>query len=101
MSLRNCAWKCDDYDDENAKAIRKIALPYIDELIEKDVEDKNSLLLIKSDFLRRIGEFEQVINEYEKLTIGDEVMDRIVQFQIQKAIEKDTDCYTVKDVVGK
>ena len=101
LALRNCAWKCDDFDDENAKDIRKLALPYLDALIEKDDEDKNTLLLIKSDFLRRSGEFEHVISEYENMTIGEELMDNIVQFQIQKAIEKDAGCYTVKDVVGQ
>ncbi len=101
LSLRNCAWKCDDYEDETAIAIRKLAIRYIDELIEKDGEDKNSLLLIKSDFLRRSGEFEQLISEYENMTIGEELLDNILQFQIQKAIENDTGCYTVKDVVGQ
>lgn len=101
LSLRNCAWKCDDYGDENAITIRKQALPYIDELIQKDDEDKNSLLVMKSDFLRRSGEFEKLLRVYENLTLGDELLDRIIQFEIQKALEKDTECYTVEDVVGQ
>ena len=101
LSLRNCAWKCDDYGDENAITIRKQALPYIDELIQKDDEDKNSLLVMKSDFLRRGGEFEKLLSVYENLTLGDELLDRIIQFEIQKALEKDTECYTVEDVVGQ
>ena len=101
LGLRNCTWKCDDYSDENAIAIRKIALTYIDELMGQEGEDKDTLLLIKLDFLRRSGEFEQLISEYENVAIGDELMDKIAQFQIQKALEKDTDCYTVKDVVGQ
>ena len=99
LALRNCAWKCDDLSDENAIAIRKLALTYLEELIENEDEDKETLLLIRSDFLRRSGEFEQLIREYENLTIGDELLDNIVKFQIQKAHEKDTGCYTVKDVV--
>ena len=98
-SLRNCVWKCDDYEDEAAIAIRKLAIPYIDEIIRKDDENKNTFLVIKSDFLRRSGELEQLISEYENLTIGDEILDRIIQFQIQKALEEDTSCYTVGVVV--
>lgn len=101
VNLRDCAWKCDDYEDENAKAIRKQALPYIDELIQEDDEDKDSLIVMKSDFLRRSGEFEQLFSEYENLTIGNELLDNIIQFEIQKARENDVDCYTVEDVVGK
>lgn len=101
LGLRNCAWKCDDYEDETSIAIRKLALPYIDEIIQKDEESKDTFLVIKSDFLRRSGEFDQLISEYENLTIRDELLDKIIQFQIQKALEKDTDCYTVGDVVGR
>ena len=92
LSLRNCAWKCDDYGDEKAITIRKQALPYIDELIQKDDEDKNLLLVMKSDFLRRSGEFEKLLSVYENLTLGDELLDRIIQFEIQKTLEKDTEC---------
>lgn len=101
LSLQHCAWDCDDNDDENASDIRKLALPYIDELIENDDEDRNVLLVIKSDFLRRSCEFDQLISEYENLTIGDDTMDKIIRFEIQKASEKDTDCYTLEDVVGQ
>ncbi|MBQ2654605.1 MAG: hypothetical protein IJF83_13715 [Methanobrevibacter sp.] len=101
LSLRNCAWKCDDYEDENALSIRRLALPYLDELIKTADEDKNSLLLIKAYFLRRIGEFEKLLREYEGLTIDDEVMNSVILFQLERAREGDTECYTVEDVVEK
>ena len=101
LSLRNCAWKCDDFEDENAAAIRRQALAYIDDLIEDDEEDRNVLLVIKSDFLRRSGEFEKIVEEYENLTIGEEPHDSIIQFQIEKARARDDSCYTVEDVVGQ
>lgn len=101
LALRNCAWKCDDYSDENSSAIRKKAIPYIDELIQNHYEDRDSYLLIKADFLRRSGEFEQVIGEYESVTFDDDVLNKIILFQIEKAKENDVQCYTVEDVVGR
>lgn len=101
VSLRNCAWDCDDYDDENARSVRMLALDFLDDLISRDNEDSNTFLVIKADFLRRSGEFEKLIDEYENMTIGEELLDRIIQFQIGKALEKDAACYTIGDVVGR
>lgn len=101
FSLRNCAWDCDDHEDENAVKIRKQALVYLDEIIKMDDEEKETFLVIKSDFLRRSGQFDQLINEYQNLTVGEELLDNIIRFEIEKAVEKDTGCYTVEDVVGE
>ena len=101
ISLRNCAWDCDDWDDENAADIRRLAIPYLDELIRDDEENRNNILVMKSDFLRRSGEFEKLIREYENLTLGEELLDNIIRFELQKADENDTNCYTVEDVVGQ
>ena len=101
VSLRNCAWKCDDFEDENAVAIRKMSLGYIDDLIENVGEDRNNLLVIKSDLLRRSGEFEKLVGEYENLTIGEEPHDGIIRFQLEKARAGDDSRYTVEDVVGQ
>lgn len=101
VSLRNCAWKCDDSEDENASIIRRMALGYIDDLIENAGEDKNNLLVIKSDLLRRSGEFEKLVEEYENLTIGEEPHDSIIRFQLEKARVRDDSGYTVEDVVGQ
>jgi len=100
ISLRNCAWSCDDsMDTKNAKVIRKLALPYIDELIQKDKNGiKDKYLVIKADFLRRSGEFTKLIDEYENLKIDDSLLDKIIKFQIKKAKEKDTYCYNIDDV---
>lgn len=101
FSLRNCAWDCDDWEDENAQAIRKLALEFLDELILNDEENRDNLLVIKSDFLRRSGEFKKLADEYENLTFADELLNSIIQFQIERALEGDTGCYTVEDVIGK
>ena len=100
LNLQRCAWDCDDHDDENAISIRKKAIDYIDGLIGLDDESKNNLLVIKSDLLRRSGQFDRLVEEYSNLVIGEEILDKIINFQIEKANEKDTNCYTVEDVIS-
>ena len=99
MNLQRCAWDCDDHEDDNAIDIRKKAIAYADELIGLDDEAKNNLLVIKSDLLRRSRQFDKLIEEYSNLRIGEEILDKIIQFEIEKAKEKDTNCYTVEDVI--
>ena len=101
FNLRNCAWACDDSNDELASEMRRLALPYLEEMIKKNGEDKNNLLLIKADFLRRMGEFDRMIDEFKDLILGDLKLDEIIQFQIMKAQEKDTSCYTGEEVFGR
>ena len=100
-NLLHCAWDCDDKEDPNAAHVRKLALPYITGLIEIDSEGKNNYLAMKADLMRRCGEFDQLINEYSDIITGEEIINRVIQFQIQKAKEKDTTCYTVEDVVNE
>ncbi|MEE1149920.1 MAG: hypothetical protein UH242_03065 [Methanobrevibacter sp.] len=47
--------------------------------------------------MRRSRQFDQLIEEFSDITIGDEIYDNVIQFQIEKALEKDTKCYTVGD----
>lgn len=101
FNLRNCAWACDDGNDELASEMRRLALPYLEEMIKENGEDKNNILLIKADFLRRMGEFDRMIDEFKDLILGDLKLDEIIQFQIMKAQEKDTSCYTGEDVFGR
>lgn len=99
FNLLYCAWVCDDANDsENAKKIRMLAIDYLDQLIQEDNDEKNSFLLMKADLLRRSGNFTQVVEEFKDFIIGDELLDRIVTFQVLKSRENDDACYTVKDV---
>ena len=76
--------------------MRKLALDQFDDL-KYDDEEKKNYLAIKADLLRRSGQFDQLIEEFSDITIGDEIYDNVIQFQIEKALEKDTKCYTVRD----
>ena len=60
-SLRNCIWECDDVQDELAVEMRKKAVELANELIERNTEDKEIIILMKADFLRRSGQFDRLV----------------------------------------
>ena len=99
FNLLHCAWACDDAADSNATEIRKKALSYID-AFEAGEDEKQNLLCMKADLLRRSGQFDRVVEEFKDVTIGEELHDKIINFQIGKAEKKDTACYTVEDVIN-
>ena len=100
-NLLHCAWDCDDKDDaENAAKVRKLAVDYIEKLIpEKDDSERNDLMVMKADLLRRSGQFDRVVAEYEELFLDDGLLDVVIAFQVEKAKLSDTGCYTVDDVL--
>ena len=97
-NLLHCAWSCDDSEDENADEIRKMALSYIDDIVPEDVEEERYYLMVKADLLRRTGQFDKLINEFSDVVIGEDDLDAGLRFQLEKAREKDTACYTFEDV---
>ena len=99
FSLLHCAWACDDRDEEFAVEIRKMALKSIDRIDAEDVDEKNNLILLKADLLRRSVQFDRLISEFKDVIINDKLYNDILSFQIEKAMEKDCGCYTVEDVL--
>ncbi len=92
------AWACDDENDtENATNCRKTAI----ELSEELIREKNNLLLMKADLMRRTGAFDELIDEYSETHFNEDILNKILKFQIEKAKEKDDACYRVEDVIGK
>jgi len=99
FAILQCVWTCDDAnDEENAKLTRQIAINIADKIIESGNERDNKFIVLKADLLRRSGEFDQLIEEYENLTLGDELLDNIIKFQVKKAYDKDNNCYTIEEV---
>lgn len=99
FNLLHCAWACDDAEDSNATEIRKKAISYIDDF-EAGEDEKRNLMCMKADMLRRSGQFDRVVEEFTDMTIGEELHDKIINFQIGKAEKKDTAYYTVEDVIN-
>lgn len=99
FNLLYCIWVCDDAEDiENARKIRKLSIEYLDELIEIGSEEKNDFVLMKADLLRRSGEFDRLIEEYNDIIMEEQIYNIIITFQIIKARQRDDACYTLDDV---
>ena len=96
----HAAWACDDAKDkENAVLCRKLALVKIDKLLEGK-RTKEDLWIVRADVLRRMGAFEQLIDEYKDKHFSKELLEQIIAFELRKAREGDAACYTVSDAVA-
>ena len=69
-----------------------------DNIIESYEIDSIDLKVMKADLLRRSGEFDQVIEEYNDLSLDDSHLNKIIRFQVEKARQKDSKCYSLDDV---
>jgi len=98
-ALMNAAWASDDCSDtENALLCRRMLLPYLEQEIAKDARMAETLTIARADVLRRAELFDQVIEEYSGKVFSEDLLNEICQFQIEKAKQKDADCYRVCDV---
>ena len=94
------AWCCDDQKDtDNAIHCRECALVEIEKIIPTTRKSED-LIIIKADLLRRTGQFEAVIEEYQGKSFSKDLSNKIIAFQIERAKAKDTACYTVDDAIG-
>lgn len=99
-AIHHAAWACDDRRDvRKAMICRDLAIPLIEKLIEEKHENAENFLLMKADLLRRAGHFERVAAEYSDMVFENDTMDKVRLFQLKKAAEKDTGCYTVQDAL--
>ena len=101
--ILRAAWACDDTDNANAVKMREMATDLINAILEdKRYDDrKNDHLLMKADLLRRSGHFDELIDQFKDIRFENELYQQIIDFQIEKAAEKDDSCYTVGDVIGE
>lgn len=123
-AILHAAWACDDKKDfENSSLCRNKAIPLLTKLItdkrqviesiqkrvkffiskkkiEEQQADLDTLLVMKSDILRRSGNFEQLISEYRNVKFEQPLLDQILAFEIRKSEQQDTACYRVSDVTG-
>lgn len=101
FALIHAAWACDDTGDRtNAVTCRKMAVPLIGQLIDNNHKNKENLRLMKADLLRRSCQFEKMIKEYSDVTFDEDIMNKVLAFEVEKAKKKDGECYTVRDVLG-
>lgn len=97
-ALLHCAWACDDSNDNvNAKHCRKMAINLLEKLIDKS-DNRETMLLLKADLLRRSDQFDRLIEEYKEITFSEEFLNNILAFQIKLAKNGDNNCYLISDV---
>ena len=95
----HAAWACDDKKDrQNAKLCRELAIPLAAALIEEEDNNKDSIQLMRADLMRRAGQFEEMISIYASVHFTNDLFNQILDFEVEKAREKDTACYRIEDV---
>jgi len=93
------AWCADDTSDEYwSKQARLLSLEEMEKL--GSITDE-TILAQKADLLRKTGQFEQLIAEYESKNFEDELIAKIIVFQLMKAEEQDTRTVTVDEAIAK
>ena len=99
FAILHAAWVCDDAEDtESAKECRKLAIPLLAEFKEADPERAETLSLIRADLMRRSSLFEELKAEYTSITYSEDLMNKILVFELQLANRKDDKCYKVSDI---
>jgi len=100
--IRNAAWACDDMSSEEcARTCRELGIGLLNNLIEveENPKIKESMLSVKADMLRRIERFDELMFEYSNLAINEEIIQKIISFEIERARVKDSSTYTIKDAI--
>lgn len=97
-AVLHAAWACDDVEDvDNAMYCRQKALEELSKFVVNN-DEKETLLLVRADLLRRTRQFDLLVKEYEGQIFSEELLNKIATFQVKKAKEQDIACYTVADV---
>ncbi len=96
----HAAWACDDErETDNAIHCRQCALAELEKILA-DPNTPEDMHVVKTDLLRRTGQFEALISDYTGKQFSKELLNQIVAFQIEKAHQHDTQCYRIQDVPG-
>jgi hypothetical protein len=93
----HATWASDDAQDETWQAeLRMFSLQMMEKFSDKDMEDHYRVL--RADLLRKTRQFDLLMQEYANVRFENELLNKIVQFEILKAQEKDTATYTVDEI---
>lgn len=93
------AWCCDDDRDvKNAILCRKVAVKEAEVLMEIE-PDNEELRVQRIDLLRRARMFRRAVEVGENFRATNELLQKIVDFEVEKSKDKDAVRYRVSDVV--
>lgn len=102
--LLRAAWSCDDdHDSEPAVICRRKALKYLRIMILFTFipKEKEELILIQSDIMRRARLFDEVIKKYDGMSFRNRLYTDTVKFQVALAKKHDDQCYRFSQVPTK
>jgi hypothetical protein len=98
-ALLYCAWACDDANDiATASSIRKKMVKLYEKIPVYKRENEN-IIAQYVDVLRRSGQFDTVLENFSDFKASDEVIQKVIGFQIALAKKEDTTVYTVRDAL--
>ena len=97
IALLHTVWTCDDGNDDHAKNLRALLVQAFESLPDSEYDENIDIL--KADVLRRSAQFEKLLSEYKDKHYDNDLLNKIVRFQLHKAEANDTGCYTVQDAI--
>lgn len=99
-SWLSAAWLLDDDSDRrNAANCRRSAVRLMDEHPAAFKGDNNFRILM-ADLLRRSGDFDRVIREFEGMAFRSQIMTAIAFFEVQLASREDAEAHRADEVPG-
>lgn len=98
-ALLHCAWSCDDSREyEKASLIRKKMVELF-ELLPKIQKKNENIIAQYVDVLRRSGDFDSVVEKFNGFKSSNDIIEKVIAFQVKLAKEKDCKVYTVSDAL--
>ena len=99
FALLHAAWACDDKDDETcAVQMRNKAISIANDLlVSGNLENKDTLRVMRADLLRRATRFDELLDQYAHTDYQDELLNSILRFEKEMARRKNSECLTVQD----
>lgn len=100
QSYMYAAWAYDDRGDaERAERCRRSAVRVFDENPAAFLGDDNFKVLL-ADLIRRSGDFDRVVREYEGKRFSSPLMTAIAAYQVELAKKRDGKCHKANEVPG-
>ena len=98
-ALLRCAWVCDDCGKKELSCLMRKKMVEIYDKLSRRVTRNESSVAQFADVLRRCGMFDAVIEKFANYEGKDEVVGKVIKFQVELAKNKDDKVYTVRDAL--
>lgn len=98
-ALLRCAWVCDDSRKKELSCLMREKMVKIYDKLSKKVKENENSVTQFADVLRRCGMFDTVIEKFADYEAKDEVIGKVIKFQVELAKNKDDKVYTVRDAL--